>query len=242
MARPSRASSALLLAALLLLPGASPPETSGLRTYQLALIRRGPAWTAERTAAADSLQRGHMANIARMAEAGALVAAGPFLDGGDLRGIYLFTADSAAAAALAREDPAVRAGRLVLELHPLSARADIGAEYAARKARSPGAADSMVTRTLALLIANDRMPPRAAADSILAAHLVHLDRLAATSGLVVVGSVLSHGPLRTVLIFDADTARVRRAALEDPIVAGGWARLEIRPWLTAHGVIPAKQP
>jgi alpha-L-fucosidase 2 len=67
-----------------------------------------------------------MANIRRMAAAGKLTVAGPFSDGGDMRGMFIFnntTMDEARA--LADTDPAVKAGRLVLELHPWYAGAGL---------------------------------------------------------------------------------------------------------------------
>ena len=48
-----------------------------------------------------------------------LIVAGPCLDGGHLRGVSVFRVGSLEEAkALAEDDPAVRAGRLVIELHP----------------------------------------------------------------------------------------------------------------------------
>ena len=55
----------------------------------------------------------------RMAEEGTLVLAGPFLDNGEVRGIYIFNvATVKEAEALTKTDPAIQAGRLVMELHP----------------------------------------------------------------------------------------------------------------------------
>jgi hypothetical protein len=54
-----------------------------------------------------------------MAEAAALVVAGPFLDRGELRGMYIFAVDDVATAdSLTRTDPAIRAGTLRMELKP----------------------------------------------------------------------------------------------------------------------------
>jgi uncharacterized protein YciI len=94
-------------------PAAEPP----MRTYQLAFLRRGPKWTAEQTPAVKAVQEGHMANIREMGASGKLVAAGPFLDGGTLAGIFVFDATPEEARALADRDPAVQAGRLVLDFH-----------------------------------------------------------------------------------------------------------------------------
>ena len=60
-----------------------------------------------------------MDNINRLAETKKLVVAGPFGDNGTLRGIFVFkVASLAEAQALAETDPAVKAGRLALDIHP----------------------------------------------------------------------------------------------------------------------------
>jgi uncharacterized protein YciI len=60
-----------------------------------------------------------MENIERMAKEGKLVVAGPFMDEGELRGIYVFNVKTVEEArALTSTDPAIKAGRLSMELHP----------------------------------------------------------------------------------------------------------------------------
>lgn len=90
----------------------------GMKTYVVALLKAGP--NRDRSAEdAQKLQRAHMDNINRLATEGKLVIAGPFADNGPLRGIYVFdVATVAEAEALTRTDPAIRAGSLVMELHP----------------------------------------------------------------------------------------------------------------------------
>lgn len=239
-ARRSLAALALLCCAAL--PAfAAMPDFGPLRPYRIAFIRRGAAWTPERNARVDSLQQGHMDNIGRMAAAGKLVCAGPFLDGGDLRGIYLMTADSAEAAKMAAEDPAVRAGRLALELHPVMARADLGADYFAWKKLDPSRPDSMIQMSFGLLVANlARDPDPKQAATLMEQHLHHLKNEMDHGRLRVCGPLLSNGPIRGILIFDADTTEARRAAARDPMVKAGWLRVELHPWMTAYGVIPSR--
>lgn len=89
----------------------------GMRTYVMALLKAGPNRSHDSTEAAR-LQRAHMDNIQRMAEEGELIMAGPFLNGGELRGIYVFDADSVEEAReMTMTDPAVQAGRLEMELY-----------------------------------------------------------------------------------------------------------------------------
>ncbi|MCC6461796.1 MAG: hypothetical protein IT260_15075 [Saprospiraceae bacterium] len=90
----------------------------GMKAYVMAFLKKGPNRSQDSTTAAN-LQKAHMENIVRMAESGKLVAAGPFLDNGEVRGIYIFNvATVEEARALTASDPAIQAGRLAMELHP----------------------------------------------------------------------------------------------------------------------------
>lgn len=95
---------------------AAPP---GMARYWVGLIRRGEAWTPEPTEETARVQQAHMANIRRLAAEGKLVMAGPFADGGDLRGLFFYDVPTREEAeALVATDPAVAAGRLQVDLHP----------------------------------------------------------------------------------------------------------------------------
>src|SRR3712207_4959175 len=61
----------------------APPKKFSMRTYYMAFLRRGPAWSKERTPEAVAAGEGHMAHIQRMAKCGKLVLAGPFEVGPD---------------------------------------------------------------------------------------------------------------------------------------------------------------
>lgn len=90
----------------------------GMKRYVMAFLKRGPNQSQSKEEA-ERLQRAHMDNIGKMAEQGKLVIAGPFLDNGDIRGIYIFNVETIEEAeALTKTDPAIQAGRLVMELHP----------------------------------------------------------------------------------------------------------------------------
>ena len=90
-----------------------------MTTVYLVLLRKGPAWTAEETAATKAMQKAHMANIRQMWEAKKLIVAGPTDDPADLRGVFVFKAASLEEAkTLAATDPAVKAGRLTATVYP----------------------------------------------------------------------------------------------------------------------------
>ncbi|MEQ9298514.1 MAG: YciI family protein [Cyclobacteriaceae bacterium] len=93
-------------------------DAYGMRAYVMAFLKRGPNRDLDSLEAVN-LQRAHMDNIQRLAKEGTLVLAGPFMDDGDVRGIYVFAvATVAEAEALTATDPAIQAGSLVMELHP----------------------------------------------------------------------------------------------------------------------------
>lgn len=93
-------------------------DAYGMRPYVMAFLKKGPNRPSDPEKAA-LLQRSHLDNIHRLASQGKLLLAGPFSDGGELRGIYLFmVSDLDEARRLTESDPAVQAGSLILELHP----------------------------------------------------------------------------------------------------------------------------
>ena len=120
---PSRIRFFLLAAALAIGAGAaepaSPARPPNMTTYYFGLLTRGPKAATIPPEELPALQAGHMANIQRLAKEGKLLVAGPFMDGGDWRGLFIFKcATLEEAKALAASDPAVQAGRLTVEIHP----------------------------------------------------------------------------------------------------------------------------
>ncbi|MEO1438050.1 MAG: YciI family protein [Bacteroidota bacterium] len=90
----------------------------GMKSYVMAFLKAGPNRDLDADAAAE-LQKAHLKNIGRMAKEGKLLIAGPFLDNGDIRGIYIFDVPTIEEAeALTNTDPAIQAGSLVMELKP----------------------------------------------------------------------------------------------------------------------------
>ena len=90
----------------------------GMSQYVMAFLKAGPNRSQDSLAQAE-LQAGHMANIQRLQKMGKLVLAGPFMDGGDLRGIFIFAVENVEEAEeLTATDPAIISGRLVMEMHP----------------------------------------------------------------------------------------------------------------------------
>jgi uncharacterized protein len=89
-------------------------DERGMRQYIMCFLKTGPLKVDETKRA--ELMKGHFAMINRAAEQGKLVLAGPFVDGGEFRGIYLFdvkTIDEAKA--LTETDPSINEGYFKVE-------------------------------------------------------------------------------------------------------------------------------
>jgi uncharacterized protein YciI len=83
------------------------------------MLMKAAKWSAEETPERVELQRQHLAHLTKMGEEGKLVLAGPLLDDGTIRGLLVYKAGSIEEArAWAEADPAVKAGRLKVEMHP----------------------------------------------------------------------------------------------------------------------------
>jgi len=90
----------------------------GMKSYSLVMLKTGGG-NIEDKARVDSLFRGHMENIGRLAEAGELIVAGPLgKNSNDYRGIYIFDEpDKAKVAELLQTDPAIKADLLAYDIY-----------------------------------------------------------------------------------------------------------------------------
>ncbi len=85
--------------------------------YAVGFLRRPPGLPPLPPEEADRLQEAHLAHLRHLVEEGELIVVGPFGEDTELRGMMVFRAGSLEhARALMAGDPAVRSGRLLLEL------------------------------------------------------------------------------------------------------------------------------
>jgi len=107
---------ALVALSSLAIADAPPPN---MTTYYLGVLVRGPKWSPEETPERATIQEGHLAHLQAMWKAGKLVLAGPLMDDTEWRGVLIYrTKTLEEAQTLANEDPAVKAGRLAVRMHP----------------------------------------------------------------------------------------------------------------------------
>ncbi|RYF86673.1 MAG: hypothetical protein EON98_02945 [Chitinophagaceae bacterium] len=90
----------------------------GMKRYTLVILKTGSNNTSDKTIT-DSLFKGHMNNIGRLADEGKLIVAGPLAKNENTyRGIFIFNVKTVEeAAALLETDPAVKAKILEAEIY-----------------------------------------------------------------------------------------------------------------------------
>ncbi len=88
-----------------------------MKTYILVFLKSGPTRDQSEEIAAE-IQKGHLEFLARLAEEGFLIMAGPLKNDQDIRGILVLnTTETDDARIRLEEDPAIKAGRLIAEYH-----------------------------------------------------------------------------------------------------------------------------
>lgn len=89
-----------------------------MQKYFMVFLKSGPE-RSQSEEEAMKLQEKHLAYLQKMADEGKTSITGPLESEGDIRGIVVYhTATLEEARELAEGDPAVQAGRLVVEVHP----------------------------------------------------------------------------------------------------------------------------
>lgn len=93
-------------------------DERGMHMYVLAILKTGPAKITDKVLR-DSLFKGHMANIGRLADEGKLVVAGPLEENSQhYRGIFILNATNLTEARkLVATDPTIKAGIFEVELY-----------------------------------------------------------------------------------------------------------------------------
>lgn len=99
----------------------------GMKKYVIAFLYRGDRVSEYSEAERAEIQKGHMANITKLAEEEKMVLAGPFFGNDELRGLFFFSVGSLEEAkALTESDPAVKAGVLKMDLKEWYGSAALG--------------------------------------------------------------------------------------------------------------------
>jgi uncharacterized protein YciI len=204
-----------------------------LLEFHMALLKHGPKWTAAETDETKRMHTEHLNYAMAALDAGKAVIAGPFTDGGEISGIYVFRASSAAEAkAWADADPLVTSGFFVVEMHPWWSE-DIF--------RKPVKPLKLVQMYFTFLTRGEKWTPEKtpATEEIQKGHMANINRLAEMKKLIAAGPFGDEGRLRGIFVFRVGSLEEAKAlTASDPAVQAGRLAMEIHPWMVPEGILP----
>lgn len=210
-----------------------PDAAHKLVEFHMALVKRGPKWTGAENAETTRLHEQHVNYVLSLLDSGKAVIAGPFTDGGDIGGVFVFRAKSPdEAKAWAEADPTVAAGLYTVEMHPWWSEDIFG------KATKP----LKLTQTyFAFLTRGEKWTAEKtpATEEIQKGHMANINRLAEMKKLIAAGPFGDNGRLRGIFVFRVGSLEEARAlTATDPAVQAGRLAVEIHPWMVPEGVLP----
>jgi uncharacterized protein YciI len=203
--------------------------------FQMAIMKKGPALVSTKERERNQIRQQHLANVLSLLESGKAVITGPFDDETDLAGIFILRASSTAEAkSWVDDDPAVKAGLMVPEMHPW------WSEDIFKKANSPLKLNPVFFAFL------KKGPNRKDGDDknpeiqeLQKAHIANIQRLAATKKLIVAGPFGDNGDLRGIFVLRvASLKEAQDLCATDPMVKSGRLVVELHPWRIPEGVLP----
>lgn len=209
-------------------------EFHKLVQFQMAILKKGPKWDSTKEADRNAILKQHFGNVVSLLDSGKAIIAGPLGDDGPA-GIFILRSNGAEEAkAWVDNDPGVKAGLFVAEMHPW------WSEDIFKKAVMPL---KMSTVYLGFL---KKGPNRKEGDNdnpeiqqLQKDHLANINRLAETKKLVMAGPFGDDGELRGLLVFRVNSMKEAEGlALTDPMIKIDRLRLELHPWNVPDGVIP----
>jgi uncharacterized protein YciI len=201
--------------------------------FHMALLKRGIKWEKTHTKGTVSFQSQHGAYVLSLLESGKAVIAGPLADDDEIIGIYVLRAKTAEEAKTwVDNDPGVKGGHLVAEMHPWWSE-DI--------MKKPATPIKMTIAYLGFLTRGAKWTPEKtpATAEIQKQHMANINRLAEMKKLVVAGPFGDNGNLRGIFVFRvASLAEAKELAETDPAVQAGRLAIKMHPWLVPEGILP----
>ena len=204
---------------------------AALVEFHVALLKRGPK--SSPNGMPKEVESAHVANVISLLESGKAIIGGPLGDEGEISGIYILRAKSAAEATdWAESDPAVKSGNLVAEMHPW---------WSADIMKRPSTPLKLTTAYLGFLTRGVNWTPEetVATEELQSAHLANIKRLIETGKLVIAGPFGDNTVLRGMFVFKVSSLEeAMELAKTDPAVKAGRLAIEMHPWQIPEGVLP----
>jgi uncharacterized protein YciI len=220
-----------LVSMVLILAVAAPAAAQDkMINYHLVLLKKGPAQPSSQDA---EIQKQHIAHLEKLGADGYGMAAGPFGDDGDIRGIVVLKVASAAQAReLTEQDPAVKAGRLTVEVMTfLSPEGWFG---------KPAQPIKMEQLAFGFLVAGpNRSQDKETAQQLQKEHLAYMDARHKEGKLLVAGPIVENGgDRRGIVIYrTASFDEAKQVAEGDPMVKAGRLVVDLHPLYLPVGVL-----
>jgi uncharacterized protein YciI len=223
-----------------LLPIASEARSRGqepkyeMGTFYLCLLAKGPKFNPAETPQNASWGQGHTKHMLSLIESGRVAVAGPFTDDDRIRGVLVTTAASLdEARSWAEADPAVKAGHFAVEVLQW---------YAAKNViKKPDVPLTPVIYYFAFLKRGPKWTPESTPEThaLQAAHMAHIQSMAATGKLVIAGPFSKAPPYAGVFVFKVGSLEEAKSLAEaDPTVKAGRFVAEVHPWSIPKGSLP----
>ncbi len=207
--------------------------THKLVEFHMALLKRGPKFTAAGDPETNRLQEEHVKYVMSLVDSGKAIIGGPITDGGEIFEVFVFRAKSAAEAkAWVEADPMVAAGFHVAEMHPWWSEDIFGKRSQPMK---------LVPTYLAFLTRGEKWTPEKtpATEEIQKGHMANINRLAQMKKLVAAGPFGDDGRLRGIFVFRVASLDEAKALTEtDPAIQAGRLAMDIHQWMVPEGVLP----
>jgi uncharacterized protein YciI len=216
----------------------------GMAQYFMIFLKPGPNRN-QSPEEAEKLQTAHLSHFRNSVIAGKLVCVGPILTEGEIVGVSIYKTDtSEEAMQLAEGDPAVKAGRVVLEMHPWLGPEGLGKGYPERAKEKLLDQFEFDHFQLGLLYRGDQWTPEKteATQKIQEGHMANINRLADEGKLIAAGPFTDNGPLRGIFVFTTKTIEEAKLLADtDPAVQAGRLKVVLHTWMVAKDVIPPVQ-
>lgn len=211
----------------------APPKFT-MKTFQLVLIRQAgsPKFMDERVVQAT--QEAYLAWLKKLHAVGTVLASGPIERGGDLlAAMVLDVPTKAEAETVVKDDPWVKAGRDVPEVHPWWA-----ADGIMKKTTD---VTRLTARWIGFLNRPSNAPqyPKEKLEELQKGHMANINKMADSGDLAIAGPMGEDGVLRGIFVFRTDDPeRLRALCAEDPTIKAGRLTVDLYRWAIPEGAIP----
>ncbi len=215
---------------------AQPKAGHKLVQFQMAILKKGPAWVSTKAEDRNSILQQHLKNVLAWLDSGKLVVAGPFNDNSNFAGLFIFrTASADEAKAWVVTDPGVKAGLMVAEMHPWWSE-DIFKKAVTEPLKMEAVYFGFLNKGPNRKEGDDKNPE---IQELQKAHIANIVRLANLKKMVMAGPFGDDSDLRGIFVYRvASMKEAQELAATDPMIKIDRLRIDLHPWHVPVGVIP----